>query len=116
MLRTVSLLFLLAACVAGCATQHTQIAGYTPHQMVGLPKERVLACMGAPAGWMPDGAIEVWSYNSGSSAPGAATTQGYCPMEIVMSDGRVSRVNFSQAAGSSTAAEQCASTMQYCVQ
>ena len=35
----------IAACVADCAAERTQIANYAQNKMVGLTKEQVLACM-----------------------------------------------------------------------
>lgn len=51
---------------AGCAFQRAQVAQDAQNKMVGLSKERVLQCMGAPAGRMAEGGSEVWTYNSGN--------------------------------------------------
>jgi outer membrane protein assembly factor BamE (lipoprotein component of BamABCDE complex) len=45
--------------------QRAQVANYARAQMVGLSKEQVLACMGAPSSRASEGATEVWSYSSG---------------------------------------------------
>lgn len=56
----ISLLFLSA-----CAVQRAEVAREAQDKMIGLSKERLLACMGVPAGKMTEGGTEVWSYNSG---------------------------------------------------
>jgi hypothetical protein len=98
--------------------------------MVGLPKERVLACMGVPANKMTVGETEVWAYNSGngqtegsvfaSGGNGFAsgfgvTTQRFCNVSIVMTKEVVSQVNYSGPTGGPlTAGEQCAFAVQNC--
>src|SRR5438477_11260530 len=81
-LRTV-VAVVIAACVADCAAQRTQIANYAQNKMVGLTKEQVLACMGSPASKATEGATEVWSYPSGN-----------CTVNVTMMDGRVKRMNY----------------------
>jgi hypothetical protein len=54
----------MCATLGGCAFQRAEIA--QDAQMVGLPKERVLACMGAPATKAAEGTAEVWGYPSGN--------------------------------------------------
>jgi len=55
----------LGVTLAGCAIQRAEIAQDARAQMVGMSKEQVLACMGAPASKAAEGATEVWGYNSG---------------------------------------------------
>ena len=56
----------LGVALAGCAIQRSQIAQDARAQMVGLSKEQVLTCMGAPANKAAEGATEVWGYASGN--------------------------------------------------
>ena len=56
----------LAVTLAGCAFQRAQIAQDARAQMIGMPKEQVLACMGAPTNRGAEGQTEVWDYNSGN--------------------------------------------------
>ncbi|HVZ68754.1 MAG TPA: hypothetical protein VG891_04775 [Rhizomicrobium sp.] len=104
--------------------------------MVGMPREQVLSCMGAPANAAKAGNTEVWSYNSGNgetdtfgsafgtrgwgwaSAFGSSTsTSKYCKVDIVMNNGRVSRVNYSGPTGGLlTEGEQCAYAVDNCAQ
>jgi hypothetical protein len=55
-----------AVLVAGCAIQRAQEAQDARAQMVGMSKEQVLACMGAPVNKAAEGMTEVWAYNSGN--------------------------------------------------
>jgi hypothetical protein len=51
----------LAVTLAGCAFQRAQIAQDARAQMIGMPKEQVLACMGAPTNRGAKGQTEVWA-------------------------------------------------------
>ena len=56
----------LGAALGGCAFQRAEIAQDARAQMIGMPKEQVLACMGAPGNKAAEGKTEVWGYNSGN--------------------------------------------------
>jgi hypothetical protein len=121
----------LSAALAGCAIQRAQVAQTAREKMVGLPKERVLACMGVPAAKAAEGKTEVWTYNSGdgstytsgsvSSSGGFGTFAGasssrFCTINIVMNDGLVNAVNYTGPTGGLiTAGEQCAFAVENCV-
>ncbi len=122
--------------LTGCAVQRAQVASDAREQMLGLSKERVLACMGPPSGRMAEGATEVWSYGSGDGttvSSGSATgsrvfgqpvvdatvvsRQRFCRINVVMTAGKVSQVNYSGPTGGLlTVGEQCAYAVQNCVQ
>jgi outer membrane protein assembly factor BamE (lipoprotein component of BamABCDE complex) len=97
------------------------VANDAQENMVGLTKEQVLGCMGPPAAKAAEGATEVWSYASGngqvttvgmsqangiaSGGPGYATgsatgfgvgttTRRFCTVNVTMTAGRVSRINY----------------------
>lgn len=133
--------------VSGCAIQRAQVAHDARSKLIGMSKEEILACMGAPNRKAAEGATEVWSYASGdgrttvvgsgtshtdvsvsgnqNSASGTASTaqtsfltsrQRYCTVNIAMTDGHVSRVNYIGPTGDLlTAGEQCAFAVQNCV-
>ncbi len=104
--------------------------------MIGLSKEEVLACMGAPPQQAAVGETEVWSYPSGGdtdtfgSASGfanqtsSATVFGwahshhrYCIVNVVMKGGVVAAVNYTgRTGGRNSQGEQCAFAIQNCVQ
>jgi len=107
--------------------------------MIGMTKEKVLACMGAPTQQAAAGETEVWSYPSGgdTSSFGSATASTnpyvpfgethvsgsshhvhlYCVVNIVMAGGRVTAVNYTGRTGRrATQGEQCAFAVQNCVQ
>ncbi len=127
---------ILAACAAlalvaslfltGCAIQRSLIAADAKTTMVGMTKEQILACMGPPVAKATEGATEVWSYASGNAQTdvsmtggrGWATgtsTQRFCTVNVTMSEGRVSRINYvGPTGGLLTAGEQCAFALQNC--
>jgi len=103
-LRTV-VAVVIAACVADCAAERTQIANYAQNKMIGLTKEAVLACMGTPASKATEGATEVWSYPSGSN----------CTVNVTMMDGKVKRMNYvGPTGGLLSQNEQCFFTVANC--
>lgn len=132
-MRTIASLGVLVVLgLGGCALERAQIAQDARAQMVGMSKEQVLACMGPPANKLAEGATEVWAYNSGngmtigSSSANIITssfitadsveTRRFCTVNIVMQDGRVSRLNYTGPTGGLlTAGEQCAFAVQNCV-
>lgn len=95
--------------------------------MVGMTKENVLTCMGPPASKAAEGATEVWSYDSGNgmevaSVSGdrysatAVSSRRFCRVNVVMTSGAVSAVNYSGPTGGLlTAGEQCAYAVDACV-
>ena len=95
--------------------------------MVGLSKEQVLVCMGPPASKAAEGKTEVWSYNSGDGTTIASGTvssanfsgvssRRFCQINVVMSGGAVSAVNYQGPTGGLiTAGEQCAYAVDACV-
>ena len=101
--------------IAGCSFQRAQIANEATNKMIGLSKEQVLACMGAPAKQAATGATEVWSYDSGNSAEGINSVR-YCTVNVVMTAGRVSSLNYvGDTGGLITQGEQCAFAVRNCV-
>src|SRR5260370_1428513 len=109
--------------LAACAIQRAEVARNAQEQMIGLSKEKVLACMGPPANRLAEGATEVWSYASGNgmtvgsvfasgsngfASGSGVSTQRFCNINVVMTGGTVSRVNYSGPTGGLlTAGEQC---------
>jgi hypothetical protein len=129
------LVLALGFCLAGCAIQRAQVAQDARGAMVGLSKEQVLTCMGPPVNKATEGQTEVWTYDSGNgySASNGSTqfgrglagglmansssvsTQRFCRINIVMSGGAVSVVNYSGPTGGLlTGGEQCAYAVESC--
>jgi hypothetical protein len=116
----------LASILAGCAIQRAQVAQEAQGSMIGMPKERVLACMGPPINRATEGATEVWAYNSGNGftttdasygrfGGSAVSSSRFCNVNIVMSGGQVSAVNYTGPTGGLlTAGEQCAYAVERC--
>jgi hypothetical protein len=120
---------IVAICVAlaGCAIQRAQIAQDARAQMVGMSKEQVLTCMGAPASKAAEGTTEVWGYASGNGMTVASASYDryggtavassrFCNINIVMASARVTAVNYTGPTGGLlTAGEQCAYAVDACV-
>ncbi|MGY3358848.1 outer membrane protein assembly factor BamE (lipoprotein component of BamABCDE complex) [Bradyrhizobium sp. GM0.4] len=95
--------------------------------MVGMSKEQVLACMGPPLAKAAEGATDVWSYDSGNGmqiadisgdryGATAVSTRRFCKINVVMTAGAVSTVNYTGPTGGLlTAGEQCAYAVNACV-
>jgi hypothetical protein len=117
----------LAVTLASCAIQRAEIAQDARAQMVGMSKEQVLACMGAPVSKAAEGATEVWGYNSGDGTTvatasfdrfggTAVSSNRFCKINIVFGGGQVSAVNYTGPTGGLlTAGEQCAYAISPCV-
>src|ERR1700751_1014814 len=117
----------LCGALGGCAFQRAEIAQDARAQMVGMPKEQVLACMGPPANKAAEGAREVLGYNSGTGMTVTDASQGrfggtavsssrFCTVNIVFAGGQVSAVNYNGPTGGLlTAGEQCAYAVNSCV-
>jgi hypothetical protein len=123
---------IVATPLTACAIQRSETARTAKEQMIGLSKEKVLACMGPPSNQMTVGGTEVWAYASGNGQTiGSAFASGgsgfasgfgvseqrFCKVNIVMTKNVVSEVNYSGPAGGVLApVEQCAFAVQNCVQ
>lgn len=117
----------LSAALGGCAFQRAEIAQDARAQMVGMSREQVLGCMGAPANKAAEGATEVWGYNSGNGMTvvdasysryggSAVASSRFCNINIVFAAGQVSAVNYTGPTGGLlTAGEQCAYAVNSCV-
>lgn len=80
-------LFGLLVLVSGCALQQPSDA---QKSMVGLSKEAIRGCMGAPQASAVNGNTETWTYAS----PNRGKSGGQCKADLVMTEGRVSRVDY----------------------
>jgi hypothetical protein len=117
----------LGLALMGCAVQRALVANEAPNKMIGLSKEQVLACMGPPDKQAAAGETEVWTYNSGNGQTNAVanrnlfgvtavSTQRFCTVNVVMTQGSVSNLNYNGPSGGViTQGEQCAFAVQNCV-
>ena len=88
--------------------QSGQTAQQPQSQLVGMTKEGVLNCVGAPLQKAMEGQSEVWSYASGNDHR--------CTVNVVLVFGRVSQVNYSGPTGEPLPnGDQCAFAVQDCV-
>jgi hypothetical protein len=86
----------LGAALSGCAIQRAQIAQDAQSNMIGMPKEQVLACMGPPANKATEGKTEVWAYSTSPTINldrGSGATR-FCNINVTMNGGNVSAVNY----------------------
>lgn len=109
----------LCAALGGCAQiERAEIAQTAQSSMIGMPREQVLACMGPPAQKATEGQTEVWAYNTSPTImlnQGSGATR-YCSVNIVMSGGAVSAVNYrGPTGGLISRGEQCAYAVDACV-
>ena len=118
--------------LTGCMVERAAMARSAQQSMIGLSKEGVLACMGAPINHASVGETEVWSYMSGNGRVQSSefvtggngivsglgvTTQRFCKIDVVMTAGRVSRINYSGPTGGLISeGEQCAYAVSNCMQ
>jgi hypothetical protein len=107
----------LGIALAGCAIERAQIAQDAQVGLIGLPKEKVLACMGPPINRATEGQTEVWAYSTNPTINldrGSGSTR-YCNVDITMSGGVVSGVNYQGPTGGLlTQGEQCAYAVERC--
>jgi hypothetical protein len=127
--------FSISAC-SSSRFERAEVATHAKAQMIGMSKEQVLACMGAPSQHAAVGQTEVWSYPSGgdtttvSTANGSIDTAGnayalgtsqsahrYCVVNVVITAGKVSAVKYTgRTGGWASEGEQCAFAVQNCVE
>src|SRR5258708_7472942 len=104
-------MMLVTGLSSACSIERAQQASQARSVMIGMPKERLLSCMGAPVHSVSAGNTEVWTYyssNGQTDTSGSATAFGNnfafgsatsttrsCKTDVVMSAGRVVRVNYS---------------------
>ncbi len=127
-------LLLVVIAVAACAIQRAQEAADARAKMVGMSKEQILSCMGAPTNTAYAGSTEVWTYDSGNGRTDSygdvsvwgngyhangfgwsTTTARFCKVDVVMDGGRVTRLNYrGPTGGLLTKGEQCAFAIDNC--
>ena len=122
--------------LAGCgAFERVELAQRAKSELVGLSKEEILTCMGAPSERASAGETEVWDYES--SAETIATTTGsgtatnrrffgsqvtaihrlYCEVSVVIEQDRVTRINYQgNTGGLFSEGEQCSYLVENCLQ
>lgn len=130
-----SAVLLISAC-ASSRRERAEVATQAQTKMIGMSKEQVLACMGAPPEHGAVGQTEVWSYPSGgdtttfSTASGSIDASGnasalgasqsahrYCIVNVVMTAGKVTAINYTgRTGGWASQGEQCAFAVRNCVE
>src|SRR5689334_1588850 len=97
--------------LTSCAIQRAHEAEQARTSMIGMPREQVLACMGAPDSRAAAGETEVWTYHTGDGTTnsfGHVSRSGFfggtsvtrsCKVDVVMGAGQVSRIQYSGLTG-----------------
>ena len=101
-----SVILCLGLC--GCGTEWPEVDQVAQAKMIGLSKNKIRACLGPPDWRKSISSTEIWSYGSGVTrvdGEGFATF-GYprhprCRVNVVMTNGAVSQVNYAGLAGDS---------------
>jgi hypothetical protein len=105
--------------------QPAEAATPAPRGMVGMSRERVLACMGAPDSSTSADGMEVLSYHTGSSASTSvdqvssnvihvdAPPSRLCKVDIGLVRGRVTKIQYNGSL--SMAGKQCAYAIENCL-
>jgi len=94
--------------LAGCTLQQPSDAQKT---MLGMSKDQVRSCMGAPEATAMNGNTETWTYGSANRGKSG----GQCKADLVMSDGRLSRIDYRGDAGDQvTKGGVCGSIVEKC--
>jgi outer membrane protein assembly factor BamE (lipoprotein component of BamABCDE complex) len=78
--------------LAACALQQPSDA---QKSMVGMSKEQVRGCMGAPESSAMNGVTEVWTYTSANRGK----SSGQCKADLILAQGRISRIDYHGDAG-----------------
>jgi hypothetical protein len=108
--------------LSACGTRWPEVDQVAQAKMIGLSKKNIRACMGDPASRKAIGSTEIWSYDSGTTeieGSGFATF-GYprhprCRVNIVMTNGVVSQINYAGLAGDSQdLGERCSFAVAPC--
>ena len=131
MLRIVVVLAIFALASSCGSIKRAETAKQAQASMVGMSKEQVLACMGAPSQRAAEGETEVWGYASGDGELTVALTgtangnfgsaigvssERFCKIDVVMRAGLVSTVNYSGPTGGLlTKGSQCGYAVEHCV-
>jgi hypothetical protein len=103
--------------ITGCTIQRAIVANQAQHDLVGMSKEQILACMGPPTDRQAEGATEVWAYPSGGRTDTFSTAQAYgsgAGTYSGMTTGNLS-TGTSTGTSSATAFGTSTSTTRYCV-
>lgn len=135
-LVTGSTIATLSLMLAGCGSfERAELAERAKSELVGLSKEEILNCMGAPSERASAGDTEVWDYESGvetfATTTGSATATNrrffgsqvtaihrlYCEVSVVIEQGRVTRINYrGNTGGLFSEGEQCSYVVENCLQ
>jgi hypothetical protein len=93
--------------LASCG-QWPEVDQVAQTKVIGLSKRSVHACLGAPTSRKAIGSTEIWSYDTGTTqieGQGFATVGNprhpHCRVNIVMTNGVVSQVNYAGVNGDS---------------
>ena len=130
MVRLATILF-MAVFLFGCSFERAKVAQQAKSDLVGMKKVEVISCMGAPSSFIKQDNVEVLTYRYDGDSHSIAmatsidtdvaivpmkTARRACIVDLVLTDGVVSRVNYhGRTGGLATQGEQCALLVRNCV-
>jgi hypothetical protein len=117
---------------AACAWD-PEVDQIAQQKMIGLSKQKILACIGAPAKRARIGSTDIWTYpigdarvesplfspalDMGASALMGADNRSSCNVNVVMTNGRVTQVVYHGADGGTLPlGRQCLFAVQNCTE
>jgi hypothetical protein len=108
--------------LSACGTRWPEVDQVAQAKMIGLSKKSIRACMGDPSSRKAIGSTEIWSYDSGTTeleGSGFATfgypRHPHCRVNVVMTNGIVSQINYAGPAGDSPdLGERCSFAVAPC--
>ena len=112
----------LSVGVSACGLEWPEVDQVAQAKMIGLSKAKIRACLGPPDWRKSISSTEIWSYGSGTTqieGQGFATfgnpRHARCRVNVVMTNGAVSQVNYAGLAGDSLdLGERCAFPVSAC--
>ena len=124
-MQKVSMVAVTAGCLglAGCALEKPEVDQVAQAKMIGLSKRAIHACLGPPAFRKSVGSTEIWAYENGTTeieGQGFASfgypRHPHCRVNIVMTNGAVSQINYAGPMGDSLdLGEHCVFPVAQCV-
>lgn len=119
-MRVLFALALILAVGACSSFGRADLANRAQTELVGLSKEQLLSCAGAPDRRAMSGETEVLTYGVRTQTQASKDHPGstrFCEATFVIRDGHVSKVSYRGATGGwFTTGEQCGYVVQNCLQ
>jgi hypothetical protein len=123
-MQTVPIFAVIVGCaaLAACALEKPEVDQVAQAKMIGLSKKAIHACLGPPDAHKTVSGTEIWAYESGTTeieGSGFASfgypRHPHCRVNIVMTNGVVSQINYAGPMGDSLdLGERCVFPVNQC--